>query len=45
MANPKKFQIMVLGKNKRNKITLKANSVVIHETNVFVQLGITVDNN
>ena len=36
-VNPKKFQIMILGKRKRGKTTLKINSLVIHETNFVVQ--------
>ena len=36
-ANPKKFQIMILGKTKRGKTTLKINSLVIYETNSVVQ--------
>ena len=39
--NPKKFQIMILGK-KRSIITLKINSILIH---AVVLLGITTDKN
>ena len=35
-VNPKKFQIMIFGKRKRGKTTLKINSLVIHETNSVV---------
>ena len=40
MATPKKFQIMILGKNNRSKITFKINSFVILETNAVVFLGL-----
>lgn len=36
---------MILAKKKRSIITLKINSIAIHETNNVALLGITTDNN
>ena len=35
---------MISGKKQRRKITLKINSIVIHETNAVILLGIAINN-
>ena len=43
-ANPDKFQFMILGKKKRNRVKLMINSTEIGESKKVVLLGITIDN-
>ena len=43
-ANPGKFQFTILGKKKRNSVTLIINSTKIEESKKVVLLGITINN-
>ena len=43
-ANPRKFQFMLLGQKQSNKVKLKINSIVIHESDTVELLGIKIDN-
>ena len=43
-ANPRKFQFMILGKEKRNSVKLIINTTQIKESRKVVLLGITIDN-
>ena len=43
MANPRKFQFMILGKKNRLKYSLKIGSITIKEPDEVELLGITTD--
>ena len=43
-ANPKKFQIMILGKTSRQPITLNINQIKVNKSQKVVLLGLTIDN-
>ena len=42
-ANPRKFQLLILGKKQCNEMKLIINSIVINENNAVELLGITID--
>ena len=44
LANPGKFQFMVLGRKKQNSAKLIINSITIEESKELLLLGITTDN-
>ena len=43
-ANPKKFQLMILGKTPRQTIMPNMNQLKIEESQNVVLLGLTIDN-
>ena len=43
MANPGKFQLLILGKKSRLKYSLKTESITIKESNEVELLGITIN--
>ena len=42
--NPKKFQLMILGKSTKQSIILNINNINIRESSTVVALGLIIDN-